>query len=328
MALGPARAANSMDIILVLVGHVIVEHRVHVVDVQAPGGHVGGHQHPHLALPEFLQGLFPHRLGDVPVDGRAGDAPHVQQTGQPVGHVLGVAEGDDPLIAPHVQQMGHHVGLFAAVHLKAVLGDVGPVLLVGLDGDLHRVPLIDPGDVQHLPGDSGGEHAQIPPLWHGVQNVGHVPDKAHIQHPVGLVQHHGLHLVQADGAPLHVVHQAARGGHHDLGGLFQLVDLPVDGLAAIQADHPHPLFKGAQVPQLVLDLDGQLPGGGQHQGLDVGVLRVDVLHHGDAEGEGLARARGGLGDDVLPVHEIGDGPGLHRGGLHIALFVDGPQQLV
>ena len=34
-------------------------------------------------------------LGDVAVDGFAGDAPHLQQPGQPVGHVLGVAEGDE-----------------------------------------------------------------------------------------------------------------------------------------------------------------------------------------------------------------------------------------
>ena len=55
-------------------------------------------------------------------------------------------------------------------------------------------------------------------LGHQVQDAGHVLDKAHIQHPVGLVQHHGLHLIQAHGAPLHMVHQPSRSGHHDLGG--------------------------------------------------------------------------------------------------------------
>ena len=81
--------------------------------------------------------------------------------------------------------------------------------------------------------------------------MGHVPDEAHVQHPVGLVQHHRLHLVQPDGAPLHVVHQPPRGGHHDLGPLFQLINLPADGLAAVEADHPDPLPEGAQVPQLI-----------------------------------------------------------------------------
>ena len=76
MALGPAGAADAVDVVLVLVGHVVVEHRVHIVDVQSPGGHVGGGQHPQLALPELLEGLLPHPLLDVPVDGLTGDATH------------------------------------------------------------------------------------------------------------------------------------------------------------------------------------------------------------------------------------------------------------
>ena len=327
MAAGPAGAADAVDVILVLVGHVVVKHRVHVVDIQPPGGHVGGGQHPYLAVPELLQGLLPEGLGDVAVDGLAGDAPHLQKSGQPVGHVFGVAEGNHPLVVPHLQQPGHDVRLLPPVGVQTVLGDVGPVLLVGLDGDLHRLPLVDPGDIQHLPGDGGGEHAQVFPVGHLVQNVGHIPDKAHVQHPVGLVQHHRLHLVQPDGAPLHVVHQPPRCGNHNLRLFLQLVDLSVDGLAAVEAHHPHPLFKGAQVPQFVLDLDGQFPGGGQHQAGDVGGGRVGVLHHGDAEGEGLASTRGGLGNHVLPVHKPGDGPGLDGGGLHIALLLDGPHQL-
>ena len=100
-------------------------------------------------------------------------------------------------------------------------------------------------------------------------------------------------------------------------------DLLVNGLAAVQAHGAHPLFEGAQVPQLIPDLDGQLPSGGQHQGQHVAGLRVDVLHHGDAEGEGLARPRGGLGDHILVLHEIGDGAPLNGGGLLIALLFQG-----
>ena len=220
MALGPAGAADAVDVVLILVGHVVVEHRVHVVDVQPPGGHVGGGQHPQLALPEFLEGLLPHPLLDVPVDGLAGDPPHPQQAGEPVGHVLGVAEGDDPVKAPDLHEADHGVHLFVPVHVQAVLADVRLVLLVSPDGDLHRVPLVHPGDVHHFPGNGGGKEAQVPPLGHQVQDAGHVPDEAHVQHPVGLVQHHRLHLVQADGAALHVVHQAAGSGHHDLGPLL------------------------------------------------------------------------------------------------------------
>ena len=128
---------------------------------------------------------------------------------------------------------------------SAVLADLGPVFLDGPDHDFHRVPLVDPGDVHDLPGDGGGEQAQVPAVGDLLQDVGDILDKAHVQHPVGLVQHHGLHLVQADGAPLHVVHEPAGGGHHDLGALFQLGDLPVNGLAAVEADHPDALLRKA-----------------------------------------------------------------------------------
>ena len=224
------------------------------------------------------------------------------------------------LIAAHVQQAGHGVGLLVALHVQPVLGDVGLVFLVGVDGDLHRVTLVHPGDVQHLPGDGGGEHTQIAALGHFIQNVGHVPDEAHVQHPVGLVQHHGLDLVQTDGAALHVVHQAAGGGHHDLGALFQRVDLLVNGRAAVQAHRAHTLLELAQIAQLVLNLNGQLAGGSQHQSQNIGGFGVDVLHHGNAEGIGLAGAGGRLGNNVLPLQKIRDRATLYGGGLLIALL--------
>ena len=261
------------------------------------------------------------------MDALAGDVPHLQQTGEAVGHVLGIAEGDDPVIPPQLHQAYHGVHLPVPFHLQAVLEDVRLVLLVGAHRDLYRVPLVHPGDIHHFPGNGGGEHAQVLPFGHQVQDAGHIPDKAHVQHAVGLVQHHRLHLVQPDGAPLHMVHQAPWGGHHNLGGLFQLEDLFVDGLPAVETHGAHPLLERAQVPQLVPDLDGQLPGGGQHQAGDLGPLGIGVLDHRDAEGKGLARSGGGLRDHVLPLHEVGDGPRLDRGCLDIALFVDGPHQL-
>ena len=151
-------------------------------------------------------------------------------------------------------------------------------------------------------------------------------DEAHIQHPVGLVQHHGLDLIQPDGAALHVVHQAAGGGHHDLGLFLELGDLLFDGLSAVEHHGPDPLLEFTQVPQLLHDLDGQLPGGGQHQALDGVRRRVHVLYHGDAEGKGLAGAGRGLGDHVPPLHKIGDGPALDGGGLDVALLFNGPHQ--
>mgnify|MGYP000319035922 CR=1 FL=1 len=232
--------------------------------------------------------------------------------------------GSFSLSAVGVFNLAQQFGLIALIH--KIDG-----LLDGLHRGGHRIHR-HPGRVVQQGVDQSGD------LWgHGgreehsllfggqpLQDLFHVVDKAHVQHPVGLVQHHRLHLVQPDGAPLHMVHQAPWGGHHDLGGLFQLEDLFVDGLPAVETHGAHPLLERAQVPQLVPDLDGQLPGGGQHQAGDLGPLGIGVLDHRDAEGKGLARAGGGLGNDILPLHEIGDRPRLDGGGLDIALLFNGP----
>lgn len=52
----PAGAADAVHIVLGHVGQVEVDHMGQLVDVDAAGGDVGGHQHPHLAALELRQG--------------------------------------------------------------------------------------------------------------------------------------------------------------------------------------------------------------------------------------------------------------------------------
>lgn len=323
--LGAAGPADAVDVVFPFFGNIIIDDAVHIVDVQAAGGHVCRHQHPQAAGAEVGQDLFPDLLAQVAVDALGGDALHLEQARDAVGRVLRVAEDDDALQMLLFQDVSQQIDLAAHVHFDAELADLRLVLLDGADDDLHRVPLIDPGDVHDLAGDGRGEHAQVLPVGDLLENMGHVFDKAHVQHPVGLVQHDGLDLLQADGAALHVVHEPAGGGHDDLGAFFQDVDLPVDGLAAVQTSHPDAGQIGAQLAQLILDLHRQLPRGGQDQAGHVRPLRVGVLHHGDAKGKRLAGAGGGLGDHVLPVLKAGDGPGLDGGGHGEAFLVQGLQ---
>ena len=145
-------------------------------------------------------------------------------------------------------------------------------------------------------------------------------DEAHVQHPVRLIQDGGADLVDAHRAPLHVVPQAAGGCHHDLGPLFQRVDLLADGLSTIEADHAHAGLELGQLPHLGGDLHGQLPGGGQDHGLDLVGVCIGMFNDGDAEGEGLARTGRGLGGDVLPIHHRGDASGLDGRGQLIPLL--------
>ena len=233
------------------------------------------------------------------------------QTGQLVGQgggiELGIAEHHDPLVALANDDLGQVGQLVAAGSLQHVLGDLGLALLPGLNGDLLGVVLIQPADVHDLAADGGGEHGQAFAGLHQLNDMPHILIKAHVQHLIGLVQHHLGHMGQIDAVVLIVVHQAARGGHHDLAALGQTPGLLFHVGTAVHAGHLHLRHKVGQLGQLLGDLLGKLPGGGHDHSLRVLLFRVDMLRHRDTEGTGLAGAGGGLGDHIPACQHHGDG---------------------
>jgi hypothetical protein len=72
-----------------------------------------------------------------------------------------------------------------------------------------------------------------------------------------------------------------------------------------------------------VDLDRQLAGGDDDQGLGDLAAVGDPLQQRDAEGEGLAGARAGLADDVLAAERDGERQGLDREGREDALRGEG-----
>ena len=96
---GAGGAAAAVQVVLVVGRRVDVDDEVEVVDVDAAGGDVGGHQHGDVPGLELGQGPGALRLGLAAVQGRGPD-PAVQQVlGQPVDGVLGVQEHDHPPVA-------------------------------------------------------------------------------------------------------------------------------------------------------------------------------------------------------------------------------------
>ena len=238
--------------------------------------------------------------------------PH-QLVGQGGGGEFCIAEHNGPLVAPADEQLRQVGQLVAAGGAQHVLGDPGLAVQHRLHRDLGRVFLIQPADVHHLAADGGAEHRKALAGLHRVNDLAHILVKAHVQHFVRLVQHDVLHRAHVDGAVLHVVHQAARGGHHDLAAPLELVDLLLHVGAAVHAGNAHLGQKVAQVLQVLGDLLRQFPGGRQDHRLGRLAAAVHPLNDGDAESAGLAGAGGRLGDHVLPRQHHRNGLFLHLG---------------
>jgi hypothetical protein len=72
-------------------------------------------------------------------------------------------------------------------------------------------------------------------------------------------------------------------------------------------------------------LDAELPGRGEHEGLGLGVVGVEILEHRQPEGGGLAAAGLRLADHVVAGEQLGDRLRLDRGRLLVAELVEGPE---
>ena len=254
------------------------------------------------------------------MDGGGGHPRLLQVPGHFVGPVLGAGEHQGVLHPQLPHQVGQQAGLVVLVHkIHALLNG----LHRGGDG-VHRHPggVVEQRvhQVPDLRGHGGGEEQGLLLPGQPLQDLLHVVDKAHVQHPVRLVQDEDVQIVQTDKALVVEVHQPPGGGDKDVHAPAQGLHLGVlahaaedDGVAQGQ------IF--AIGLKALADLDGQLPGGGEHQcpdGVAGDGLGGEPLENGGCEGAGLARARLGAAQHVPARQGGGDGFLLDGGGGVIA----------
>ena len=183
------------------------------------------------------------------------------------------------------------------------------------------------GEPPDLRGEGGGEHeglAVAPPGHAGVLH--HPPDvrhEAHVQHPVRLVQHEELDGVELDVAALGEVEEPAGRGHQHVAALGAQVVGLVPGAGAAVEDAGARRRAHRELACLVVDLDGELPGGRHDDGggrlsgpaaAGVGAGLDDVMQDGQQEGGRLAGAGLGAGHEVPAGLDDGQPVPLHRRG--------------
>ena len=179
----------------------------------------------------------------------------------------------------------------------------------------------------HLLGHGGGEEESLLFLRQPLENLFHIVDKAHVQHPIRLVQDEDLQPGQVDIALLVQVCQPARGCHQNIGALLQRLHLGPLAHAA-EDDGAAQGKMGAVGGKAVLILDGQLPGGGENQRPDrviLPALCAEPGENGHGEGAGLSGAGLGAAQYVPARQGGGNGLGLNGSGGLIALLGQGGQ---
>ena len=293
-----------------------------LVDVDAAGGDVGGHQHAHLPGLEAGEGAGAGPLALVAMDGGGGHALLAKAFGDAVGAVLGARKHEHLLpivaadqVAEQLRLARHVAGVQHVLHRGG-----GAVLRGGLQ--LHRVVQQARGQLLDR-GLKGGREQQVLPAGRQQrQDFLDVADEAHVEHAVGFIEHQDLHPIQLHGVLLGEIHQPARGGHQHVGAAPQPHHLGVD----LHAPEHH---IGAQVEvarigrHVFTHLGRQLAGGGEHQGPHDVVAGMGAvaqpLQHRQGEAGCFAGAGLGGGHHIAPRQHRRDALLLNRRGGGVAL---------
>ena len=91
-----------------------------------------------------------------------------------------------------------------------------------------------------------------------------VRPEAHVEHPVGFVEHQHVEPGELRGAGAHVIHQPSRGRHDDVHTSLERGFLPVHGHAA-EDGRAQQARVVAEALHVVLDLDGEFTRRREHE---------------------------------------------------------------
>ena len=308
---GPAGAADPVDVGFAILGGVEVDHALDLGDVDAAGGDVGRDQRHHLASLEAGQRPLALALALVAVHRDRLDIAPAQALDEPVGAALGADEDERAAGVLRAQLREQVVELGALrLDLDEVVGDVRLGAL-GVSWVWERASSCRrrragrprPRAWPRRRG-SGGRPGS---LRRCDRRPGGSPCRASDRPRRG----RGSGRVERDGSASDQVLEPAGRGDEDVGAAGRR-DLRCEADAAVDGGDAEAAALGER-GELVDDLAGELPSGGEDQRLRAPVAAVDEVDQRHAEGERLAGAGGGLDEQVVAGEGVADdhlsGPG-------------------
>jgi len=333
---GPTGAADTVNVILGVRGHVKVEHMADRRNVQTPRRHVRRNQQMHRAIAETVQRAGPHRLIQITVDGRGVETMLFQRLGNHIDIHLAVAEDDGvgAAFALGPDQGAQNGPLFGKAAILAGGGEFEQLLFDGQAGgrltrhlDLDRSFQEGVGDTLNFRRHGRAEEQRLAARRGQLEDAFDIGDEPHVEHAVRLVHHHDLDPGQQQLAAFVVVQQAAR--RRD-----QHVDAPVDQLVLFAKRHAADQQGLGQLGvfgigvKVFRHLCGQFACRCQHQRTrhpGAGTALTQEGDHRQHKARGLAGAGLGNAQHVAPFQCRRDRLGLNRCRCFIACIHHGLQ---
>jgi len=321
-----------VNVLVGVVGHVVVDHVGHVLNVETSGSHRCCHQVWCLSRGEGSQCCLSIGLITVTVDGCGGEVLSLQKVLELIGLLLRLNKDEGETLdgGDEIEEHALLVALFSSEEL--LCDEIG-----GTTDSSHGqedVVLKEAGSESlDFFGEGGREHEGLSVT--GARHVFLFDDSSdlrlepHIQHPIGLVQCEVSDGLQGDLGSVDDVDQTTGCGNQDVTASLQLSQLVDDGGSSVDNGG----LQSSLVAELAcssVDLKGQLTGGCQNEGHGVdllsasslrddrvvGWLREELLDDGKEEGGCLSRSSLGATHEVTVGQDDGERVLLNGRGFH------------
>ena len=265
---GPARSAYAVHIVFRILRQIIIDHDLHIVNVDASCRHIRGDQDIGGSVPETPHGHVSLMLGHIPMESLHLKASLLHHLRKLVHLDLRIAEDKAELRLIIFQQTDACRILVLLLHSVIPLGHQRYGQL--LRRYLHQsgILLEFVRNIQNRLGHSSGKQRCLVGIGNLSKNQLHILPESHVQHLVRLVQHHHVHIIKLHSAPAHMVHDPPRRAYDDLGAL-QAIDLPHDILSAVYRKHLDAMQILCDLADLLRRLHRQLSGRAEHHCLQL-----------------------------------------------------------
>ena len=290
---------DAVQVHLLVLGAVVVHDVGDVVDVETARGDLGRDQHADLPVTEAVEVALACRLTEVAVDRDGLGAELTEVLDEAIRHVLRADEHVDVAAVRCLEDAREQPRLVHTVDLHEVLVDVRCGLALGEVGSRERrADHVAPTHADDRGRHRRAEQHRVPVGRARLDEPLDVGQEAHVEHLVGLVEHERTDVRQVEAATVEVVEESSRCADDDVHAGLQRLRLLLVGGAAVHGDGTD--AECAADAEVLVDLDAQLAGGDDDEGLGAARRHVDALQEGEAEGERLAGAGAGLTDQVGP----------------------------
>ena len=318
-----AGAANPVDVILGVAGHVEVKDVCHGGNIKPACGDIGCHQKADRPIAKAVQRTCAVRLVQIAVDRlgvhavlfqRLSDHVHVGLAVAKDDRVgTGVAFGGDQA-AQQLALFRIGLGLVGALKQHHALLDIRTSRGRTCDFDLGRIGQEGIGNTLDFRCHRGRKEQRLTREGRHLEDTFNIRDETHVQHAVSFVDDHDFHVGQNQFATLEMVDQAAgRRDQHIDAFVDQLVLLFERG-AADQQRLRQLGVSGIGV-KVFRNLRRQFPCWGQHQRPGhprPGTSAAQHVDHRQGETGGFAGARLGDPKHIAPFKGGGNRASLNR----------------